>query len=104
MGLESGVCRFLEIFSRLKGEEPGILFSTVISPGELSRFLSKRFHVVDFWSNFGVLFLPLTSANGTKCQNLLFNNFESLFCFSMRFVSLAAYELGLATKASKHSS
>ena len=32
----------------------------------------------------------------TECQNLLFNNFGLLFCFSMRFVALEAHQLGLA--------
>ena len=44
----------LENFSRLKGEDLGMCFSTVGSPGALFRFLSTRFQVVDFWSNFGV--------------------------------------------------
>ena len=55
------------------------MFSTVSSPAALFRFLSTRFQVVDFWSNFGV-FLVLTSANETECQNVLFNNFGPLFC------------------------
>ena len=53
-----------------------------------------------FGQTFGcstVLFLVLTSANETECQNLLFNSFAPLFCFSMKFVALEAYEVGLAS-------
>ena len=36
----------------------------------------------------------LTSANETECQNFMFNNFVPLFCFSVKFVALEAYEVG----------
>ena len=51
----------------------------------------EQLQVVDFWSNFGVfksVVFGFTSANETECQNVLFNNFGPLFCFSMRFVAL----------------
>ena len=45
-----------------------------------------------------MLFLVLTSANETECQNRLFNNFVPLFRFSVKFVALEAYEVGLVVK------
>ena len=63
-----------------------------------SRQIDSRYFI--FGQTFGcprVLFLVLTSANETKCQNLLFNNFVPLFCFSVKFVALEAYEVGLAS-------
>ena len=37
----AGLCKFLEHYSRLKGEELGIRFSTIVSPCALFRFLLK---------------------------------------------------------------
>ena len=63
--------------SRLKGEELGIFFPILFDPVYYLYFFQNDSRCLIFCPTLGcsrVLFLVLTSANETECQNLLFNN------------------------------
>ena len=60
------------------------------------RYLNFALPLEPPWFQSAV-FVVLTSANETECQNLVFHTFVPVFCLSVKFVALEAYEVGLAS-------